>query len=396
MSQSQEGYTRMSQERYVNNLTKTEFSSSGQYVESSNRYSSASVQQAEDVRTRVETYQLAGEELDSRRTDMRTIHDYAPVGTRKVGTGRVSSVQPVTFQRRVNPNQLLDMQYLEAPRQVQIIDKDVERIVETLRPTPVDKVVERTVERLQVVDNPTVKEVPYQQTVIRVEERIVEVPIDKEVIKEYVQEVVVDKVVERIVEIIKEVPVERYVQRRVEVIKEVPIVRYVDRLITKEIPVTQVVERVVEILKEVPTETIKEVPVYIKVDVSQYEARTQQSYSGSAQTQQYVAASAGVGLLLERNSDGAVYVRKLVPGGPAADCGQILVNDRLLFVDGVDVTPYSLDQIFDRINGEEGTPLTLEFARNYAGRDTQYSVTLNRKPAQGMRNSKAYGGQSQI
>lgn len=225
------------------------------------------------------------------------------------------------------------------------------------------------------------------QTVTRVEERIVEVPVDKEVIKEFVQEVVVDKVVERIVEIIREVPVERIVQRRVEVIKEVPVVRYVDRLITKEIPVTQVVERVVEILKEVPTETIKEVPVYIKVDVSEYENRNNQSMHNGYQTYNQVSTAAGVGLLLERSSEAAVYVRKLVPGGPAAECGQILVNDRLLFVDGVDVTPYSLDQVFDRINGDEGSPITLEFARNYSGRDNQYSVTLKRRPAQGMRSS---------
>lgn len=165
--------------------------------------------------------------------------------------------------------------------QVQIIDKEVERLVETIRPVPVDKRVQRTVERIQVsvhhanpvanpvtpvddsfisdaasqtaaflfvrnlceckesmldkkslccqvVDNATVKEVPYMQTVVRVEERIVEVPIEKEIIKEFVQEVIVDKVVERIVEVIREVPVERIVQRRVEVIKEVPVVRYVD------------------------------------------------------------------------------------------------------------------------------------------------------------------------
>lgn len=34
--------------------------------------------------------------------------------------------------------------------QVQIIDKEVERLVETIRPVPVDKRVERTVERIQV------------------------------------------------------------------------------------------------------------------------------------------------------------------------------------------------------------------------------------------------------
>lgn len=122
-------------------------------------------------------------------------------------------------------------------------------------------------------------------------------------------------------------------------------------------------ERVVEILKEVPTETIKEVPIYIKVDVSEYQGRNNQSthdmnYSSYSQVQ----SSAGVGLLLERNNENAVYVRKLVPGGPAADCGQILVNDRLLFVDGVDVTPYSLDQVFDRINGDEGSRTSIPYS----------------------------------
>jgi hypothetical protein len=81
-------------------------------------FSSSTVQQAEEVRTRVERTHLAGQELDIRRTEMRTINDYAPVGTRKVGTGQVSSVQPVTFKRQVNPNHLLDMQILDGPKQV--------------------------------------------------------------------------------------------------------------------------------------------------------------------------------------------------------------------------------------------------------------------------------------
>lgn len=81
-------------------------------------FSSSTVQQAEEVRTRVERTHLTGQALDARRTEMRTINDYAPVGTRKVGTGQVSSVQPVTFKRQVNPNHLLDMQILDGPKQV--------------------------------------------------------------------------------------------------------------------------------------------------------------------------------------------------------------------------------------------------------------------------------------
>jgi hypothetical protein len=48
------------------------------------RFSGASVQQAERVRTRVETQHLSASELEMRRTEMRTIQDYAPVGTRQV------------------------------------------------------------------------------------------------------------------------------------------------------------------------------------------------------------------------------------------------------------------------------------------------------------------------
>lgn len=66
----------------------------------------------------MERTHLQGQELDHRRTEMRTINDYAPVGTRKVGSGQVSSVQPVTFKRQVNPNYLLDMQVLDGPKQV--------------------------------------------------------------------------------------------------------------------------------------------------------------------------------------------------------------------------------------------------------------------------------------
>jgi hypothetical protein len=35
----------------------------------------------------------------------------------QIGSGKVTSVQPVTFQRKANPNQLLNLPMLEGPKQ---------------------------------------------------------------------------------------------------------------------------------------------------------------------------------------------------------------------------------------------------------------------------------------
>lgn len=180
------------------------------------------------------------------------------------------------------------MPELAANGNVQIIDKNVDRIVEVIRLVPVQKVVERLVERLQVIEKPSVRDVPQIQTRVIVENVDKPVNIEREVYTEMVQEVVIDKVVERIVEKIREVPVDKIVERRVEVIEEVPVVRYVDRVITKEVPVIQVVDRVVEILKEKPVETIKEVPVYVKVEVGEAETRTRGTMATHSSVQQVV------------------------------------------------------------------------------------------------------------
>jgi hypothetical protein len=58
----------------------------------SKRFSGASVQQAERVRSRVETQQISASDLEVRRAEMRTIQDYAPVGTRQVCNRSIRSL----------------------------------------------------------------------------------------------------------------------------------------------------------------------------------------------------------------------------------------------------------------------------------------------------------------
>ena len=232
----------------------------------------------------------------------------------------------------------------------------------------------------------------------------------------------------------REVPYDKIVERRIEVIKEIPVVRYVDRVVTREIPVVQVVERVVEILKERPVEVIKEVPVYVRRDASELETRTTTSYEkvSGAQTFSYEArhsqesqamigqvrgwersasparqmepiyqqqqvvqhvtrevprtvmtqaivnttvAKAGVGMVLERESNGEIFVRKLMKGSPAANAGSIQINDKLLTVDGNNVQGMLLDRVFDMINGPEGSQINMTLVSGNGG---QYNVMLIR------------------
>jgi len=221
------------------------------------------------------------------------------------------------------------------------------------------------------------------------------------------------------VEVLREVPVDKIVERRVEVIKEIPVVRYVDRVVTKEIPVVQVVERVVEILKERPVEVIKEVPVYVRRDATDLETQTTTSYdkiqgaqsfsydarhsqksnviigeirnSGSYTTtaagvnyssgMNYTTSpvtttvtKAGVGMVLERESNGEIFVRKLMNGSPAFNNGSISINDKLVSIDGVNVQGMLLDRVFDMINGAEGSSLSMVLMRD----GSSYSVSLTR------------------
>jgi len=83
-----------------------------------------------------------------------------------------------------------------------------------------------------------------------------------------------------------------------------------------------------------------------------------------------------VGMLLQAHEGyDELWVTKLVPGHPAALCGQIMVQDVLCAVDGTPVLGWDLDAVCDIIKGEEGTPVVLEFRR---GALDSYKITLHR------------------
>lgn len=89
------------------------------------------------------------------------------------------------------------IKYENKEKQLEVVEREVEKIVEVIKEVPVEKEVEKIVE--------VIKEVPVEKEVEKIVEVIKEVPIEKEV--------------EKIVEVIKEVPVEKIV----EVIKEIPV-----------------------------------------------------------------------------------------------------------------------------------------------------------------------------
>ena len=79
-------------------------------------------------------------------------------------------------------------------------------------------------------------------------------------------------------------------------------------------------------------------------------------------------------MVLQRENDGTIFVRKVMNGSPAALNGSIQINDRLLSINNTDVQGMVLDRVFDMINGPEGTSLTMSLSRN----GSTYSVNLIR------------------
>jgi len=66
--------------------------------------------------------------------------------------------------------------------------------------------------------------------------------------------------------------------------------------------------------------------------------------------------SASIGLLLEQhNATRRMFIKSLMPGGPAQVDGRLKQGDRLLSVDGVAVQGLELSQVFDMIKGAPGT-----------------------------------------
>jgi carboxyl-terminal processing protease len=69
----------------------------------------------------------------------------------------------------------------------------------------------------------------------------------------------------------------------------------------------------------------------------------------------------GIGIELTPREDG-VYVGRVFEGGPAADAG-VQADDRVLTVDGEDVSAMTVDEISSRLRGERGQALVLGVQR---------------------------------
>lgn len=66
--------------------------------------------------------------------------------------------------------------------------------------------------------------------------------------------------------------------------------------------------------------------------------------------------SASIGLLLEQhNASRRVYIKSLMPGGPAFMDARLKQGDRLLSVDGFSVHGMDLSHVFEMIKGPPGT-----------------------------------------
>jgi len=257
--------------------------------------------------------------------------------------------------------------------QERLIDRTVERPVQV----PDERIVEKVVDRPKVVEKNTMTEQPVIQQVEKVVYVTREVPVENIIEKQVVRKVIVERIIEQVREVIKEVPVEKIVEQVVEVVKEVPVEKIIERIQVKEIPVVETEERVVEVVREVPVEIVKEVPVYVKVDPAEWDARHGLTVQNRSQW-------GGVGMLLGKfegahERAGYIYVLEIVPGTPAAGCNQIDLQDILTHVDGKVVHGMHLSQVHQMIRGPEGSAVALEFIRHHSGE--RVSVTLYRMAA---------------
>mmetsp|Transcript_34999 Transcript_34999/g.92170 ORF Transcript_34999/g.92170 Transcript_34999/m.92170 type:complete len:349 (-) Transcript_34999:86-1132(-) len=264
-------------------------------------------------------------------------------------------------------------QLLQHEERVVSQERCVETTQERVITVPRERIVEKPIDRVKNIDKLVVIERPKIERVEKVVTLTREVPVEKVVEKQVVRKVTVERIIERPREVIKEVPVEKIVEKVIEVVKQVPVEKVIERIQIKEIPVVETEERIVEVIKEVPIMIVKEVPVYVKIDPAEWEARHGLTHQQS---------NAGVGILLAKNRGGSmnghneeIYVMEIVPGSPAAECGLIQVDDILVAIEGQAINAaWSLPRIFDLMKGREGTVVNLVFSRG--GRE--YNVALRR------------------
>eukprot|EP00293_Proteomonas_sulcata_P009902 CAMPEP_0184306628 /NCGR_PEP_ID=MMETSP1049-20130417/15576_1 /TAXON_ID=77928 /ORGANISM="Proteomonas sulcata, Strain CCMP704" /LENGTH=424 /DNA_ID=CAMNT_0026618931 /DNA_START=36 /DNA_END=1310 /DNA_ORIENTATION=- len=100
---------------------------------------------------------------------------------------------------------------------------------------------------------------------------------------------------------------------------------------------------------------------------------------------------AGIGMLIEKYDNSAdIFVKAMLPGGPASRSGKIKVFDILFEVDQQNIVGMSLHDVFEMIHGPDQEPITLTLRRSTGGfgrsvstedRGGLYRITLIREYA---------------
>jgi hypothetical protein len=84
----------------------------------------------------------------------------------------------------------------------------------------------------------------------------------------------------------------------------------------------------------------------------------------------------GIGAMLNAGDAGGAIIAGVMPGGPAEKAG-VEPGDRIMAVDGVDVSGMELGGIVERVRGREGAPVTLTLQRE--GEDATFDVSITRE-----------------
>jgi len=103
-------------------------------------------------------------------------------------------------------------------------------------------------------------------------------------------------------------------------------------------------------------------------------AHAQNSFMESSNTKAGSTEKGALGMVVNYNQMGRLYVTNIVPGGPAAS-SNVTVGDEVLAVEGISVNTLPPEQIYQKLVGAPGTSLSLSLQSPARG---NYQVSLTR------------------
>mgnify|MGYP005784099395 FL=1 len=82
----------------------------------------------------------------------------------------------------------------------------------------------------------------------------------------------------------------------------------------------------------------------------------------------------GIGVTIYQEDDGYVCVDSVTEGGPAQEAG-IQAEDKIIRIDGEEISQWSMEEISNRIKGKEGTTVAVSVFRPSTGEALEFTVT---------------------